>query len=228
MKPKLVKWQANLFFYCLSLLLLSYGAPGQTTRFEEEIRAFTSQDRQEGYQKDFILFTGSSSIRLWRSLEEDMKGWKVLNRGFGGATLRELNSYWESIAGKHRPDLVVLYCGENDLFEGASVDETVQNFETFLLQFRSSYPTVPLIYIAMKPSLSRWHLWEKFQEADLLIKQRLQADPNVTYVDLSPTMFDGRTLNTTIFESDSLHMNAQGYQGWTRTLRPIIDRIISN
>ena len=211
-----------------AFLVFSYTSKGQTSRFEDEILAFKAQDQELGYQTDFILFTGSSSIRLWHSLEQDMEGLKVLNRGFGGATLRELNMHWKVIAGEHNPDLVVLYCGENDLSEGATATETLHHFVSFLSHYRDTYPKVPLAYIAMKPSLSRWHLWEKFQEVDSLIKHRLQNDPNVTFVDLSPTMLDDDgLLKPEIFEPDSLHMNALGYKGWTSILRPLIEKSVT-
>ena len=37
-----------------------------------------------------VLFFGSSSIRLWKSLAEDMAPLKVVNRGYGGAMMRDL------------------------------------------------------------------------------------------------------------------------------------------
>lgn len=207
--------------FCLSL---SCASPN---RFEPEIRAFETQDLADGYQKDFVLFTGSSSIRLWHSLQEDMGGIPVLNRGFGGATLHELNLHWDRIAGEHQPRLVVLYCGENDLAEGASSAETLAHFDVFLKKYEGTFAEVPLIYIAMKPSPSRFSLWPVFQLTDQKIKDRLEASPAYHFIDLSPTMMDtlGR-LTPEIFEADSLHMNALGYQRWTQKLRPLMDKVM--
>ena len=195
-----------------------------TNRFEEEIATFEKQDRQEGYQNDFVLFTGSSSIRLWKTLESDMEGLNVLNRGFGGATLRELNMHWSRIAGKHQPALVVLYCGENDIAEGASVEETLEHFHSYMEKYRNTYAEVPLIYIAMKPSPSRMAFWADYQEADELIKAIIEDLPNTYFIDLGSTMYnEAGKLKPEIFEADSLHMNALGYQGWTEKLRPLME-----
>jgi hypothetical protein len=40
--------------------------------------------------KGGIIFTGSSSIRMWTSLKEDFPGLPVLNRGFGGSMIPEV------------------------------------------------------------------------------------------------------------------------------------------
>ena len=196
---------------------------GQQDRFEPEIRAFEKEDSIKGYKQDFVLLTGSSSIRLWHSMESDLKGLNILNRGFGGSTLKALNKDWKRIAGSHQPDVVVLYCGENDIAEGAPVEETVAQFERFLEQYAVTYPDVPLIYIAMKPSISRWELWDQYQEADVAIKEIISKREGITFIDLSTSMFiEEGTLKKDIFLEDGLHMNKKGYKGWKKQLRPLI------
>ena len=211
------------------LLLLAWNLSFcQKDRFEPEIRAFEKQDSVNGYKNDFVLLTGSSSIRLWHSMEADLKGLDVLNRGFGGSTLKALNKDWNRIAGEHQPDVVVLYCGENDIAEGATVEETVAEFNRFLDQYFKTYPDIPLIYVAMKPSLSRWHLWEAYQRADQEIKKVISEQENITFVDLSPSMFDDQgELKKDIFIEDGLHMNALGYDGWAGRLLPLIQSKVS-
>ena len=192
--------------------------------FESEILAFEREDAKNGHQEDFILFTGSSSIRLWHSIEQDMKGFEILNRGFGGSTLLELNHYWSRITGNHQPDIVVVYCGENDIAQGRSVGETVEAFEAFIALYKKTYPEVPLVYVAMKPSLDRWHLWEQYQQADKQIRKIIGATEKATFIDLSQSMFRKGTLKEDIFIEDGLHMNVKGYKGWRKQLRPLLKR----
>jgi lysophospholipase L1-like esterase len=210
--------------YLISLISFAQ----QTGRFESEIQKFEAEDSTTGYQEDFILFTGSSSIRLWKSLTSDMEGLSVLNRGFGGATLEEMNVYWNRIAGEHKPDLVVLYCGENDIAENATAGQVMDRFTKFMKLYTSSFPSTPLIYIAMKPSLARWNLWEEYQEADSQISAIISQSENATFIDLSPSMLKKNgTLKKNIFIQDGLHMNTKGYEGWTTMLRPIIEAKLS-
>ena len=96
-------------------------------------------------------------------------------------------------------------------------------FEKFLDQYQQTYPDTPMIYIAMKPSTSRWQLWEQFQAADAQIKALIAQNDWVSFIDLSPSMLkkDGN-LKEDIFIEDGLHMNKKGYKGWTKLLKPLI------
>ena len=195
-------------------------------RFEEEIAAFEWDDEAKGHQEDVILFVGSSSIRMWESLEVEMEGLNVLNRGFGGGTMHELNDYWPRIIGKHQPSLVVVYCGENDLAEGADTISTTYQITTFLQQVKTTLPTIPILYIAMKPSLDRITLWPTFQAIDQEVMLMVDKTENLFFLDLSATMLADGTLKPDIFEEDGLHMNPQGYAGWTSELKPVIKKLL--
>ena len=191
-------------------------------RFDADIAKFSKLSVPSN--GELAVFTGSSSIRLWHSIEQDMKGFEILNRGFGGSTLLELNHYWSRITGNHQPDIVVVYCGENDIAQGRSVGETVEAFEAFIALYKKTYPEVPLVYVAMKPSLDRWHLWEQYQQADKQIRKIIGATEKATFIDLSQSMFRKGTLKEDIFIEDGLHMNVKGYKGWRKQLRPLLKR----
>ncbi len=47
--------------------------------YEDAITAFLEEDKLDFPREIEVLFTGSSSIRFWNSLEEDMQPLKVLN-----------------------------------------------------------------------------------------------------------------------------------------------------
>ena len=54
-------------------------------RFAPEIAHFAEVDASTPPQSCAYLFVGSSSIRFWKSLAEDMAPYPTINRGFGGA-----------------------------------------------------------------------------------------------------------------------------------------------
>ncbi len=196
-------------------------------RFEAEIKAFEQQDQANGLLTDGVLFTGSSSIRMWKSLEEDMKGIKVLNRGFGGATIPEVLQYAERYLLTHKPQIIVFYCGENDISEGASPEQVYGRFKTFAETVREKLPNTKLLYLSMKPSLSRWNLWEKYKRGDQLIRAYIYDYPQFTYLNTAKTMLDEEgELKPDIFIEDGLHMNAKGYAGWTEHIRPVVEKLL--
>lgn len=195
-------------------------------RFDSAIAAFEAEDAKNGYTKDGILFTGSSSIRFWTSMQEDMQGLPVLNRGFGGSTIPEVLHYQDRYLFQHRPQIVVFYCGENDIHAGASPEMVLESFEEFTRILEQRLPDTKLVFISMKPSLARWDMWDKFQEGNALIKDFIDSKPNMTYLDCSLSMLkaDGN-VKEDIFVEDGLHMNAKGYEGWTKQLYPILKEI---
>jgi lysophospholipase L1-like esterase len=195
-------------------------------RFAPAIDCFFQDDTLRNSQAARIVFTGSSSIAMWQSLEADMPGLPVLNRGFGGSTLAEVNYYFDQLITPHCPEVVVLYCGENDIVEGHSPRQVYNDFVTFaqLLQWKA--PQARLIYIGMKPSPARWHQWPQFQRANSLIRHFLtQHHPEKwQYLDLTPTLLDPvtRQPDPCLFREDMLHLNADGYQRWTEAVRPVV------
>src|SRR5687768_716800 len=75
--------------------------------FEKEIRAFEERDRTDPPPKNAILFIGSSSIRLWKTLEEDFPKHKVINRGFGGSQIAHSVGYVDRIVLPYEPRAIV-------------------------------------------------------------------------------------------------------------------------
>ena len=83
--------------------------------FDEDIDKFLDQDRIDPPPENAFLFIGSSSIRLWKTLEEDMKPLKIINRGFGGAQISHVIHHFEVIVKPYNPKAIVFFCGTNDL-----------------------------------------------------------------------------------------------------------------
>lgn len=192
--------------------------------FANEIAAFKKQDSIQMPPRGAVLFIGSSSFRLWKDLEQRFPKQTIINRGFGGSSLPDVNRYLPDIVYPYEPSKIVLYCGEND-FTGAGADtlsaQTVyERFVEVYLAIRVKYPLVPFIYISIKPSPSRRHLLPKMAIANALISQYLRYMPHTRFVDVYTKMLNkqGNPIPT-IFTGDSLHMNAKGYDIWQKALK---------
>jgi len=192
------------------------------TRFEKEILRFEESDQAAAPRQGSILFVGSSTIRLWKTLAEDMAPLPVINRGFGGATIGEVNYYFHRIVDKYKPRLVVFYAGENDLFSpDISVDSVVQDFNAFRDSMHTYLPHCKAIFISVKPSPARWGFQDKFLEANNRFEAICKYDPAWSYIDVIPSMLDaGARPRREIYRADSLHMNAAGYARWTKIIKP--------
>ncbi len=185
-------------------------------RFEPEIIAFEKEDFVSPFMKGEILFTGSSSIRMWKNLKTDLAGFPVHNRGFGGSTIPEVMHYADRIVFKYRPKLIVLYCGENDISDGATADEVFNSFKIFVEMLEERLPETKLAYLAMKPSVARWKLWPEYQKGNKLIEDYTKTKTHLDYIAVDKPMLDTEGMvDATIFIKDMLHMNEKGYALWT-------------
>jgi lysophospholipase L1-like esterase len=191
--------------------------------FEDEIVAFEQADKEAFPPKNAILFTGSSSIRLWKDLAGRFPNKKVINRGFGGSGLEDLLYYASRIVYPYKPRQIVIYSGENDIAAGKTPAQVLADFKTLFTAIRQKLPNTPVAYIAMKPSPSRAGKLAQVKEGNLLISSFLKTQKKATYIDVFNKMLgeDGQP-RPELFLPDNLHMNEQGYNIWTQTIKPYL------
>jgi len=85
-----------------------------TSGDEVFIENFLHWDQKNTYPKSCILFVGSSSIRKWPTARYFGK-FPIINRGFGGSHISDVNYYFNSIVAIYKPRIIVLYAGDNIL-----------------------------------------------------------------------------------------------------------------
>jgi lysophospholipase L1-like esterase len=214
----------------LALLLLvvrhlgAQPARPDTGRFEGEIRAFEARDREAPPPRDAVLFVGSSTIRMWCTLDRDFPELKVVNRGFGGSEMTDLLFYAERVVLPYRPRTVVLYEGDNDLAAGKSPADVRALFRRFTALVRERLPDARVVVLSIKPSVARETLLGATRAANAMLREDAARDPHLIYVDLFTPMLgrDGKP-RAELFGGDGLHMNSEGYALWRARLKPVLD-----
>ena len=82
------------------------------------------------------------------------------------------------------------------------------------------FPDVPLTFISIKPSITRWNLEKTVRYANRLIREEIEkSNANHYYLDvfdhmLSPTGLPVKDL----FDTDGLHLSRKGYLLWKEVL----------
>jgi lysophospholipase L1-like esterase len=193
--------------------------------WESAIVDFEEQDRSSPPEPGAIVFTGSSSIRMWKSLQDDMAPLPVLNRGFGGSQISHVNHFASRIVLPYRPSAVVLYAGDNDLAAGSAKtpESVLGDFQRFVSIVHGADPDVPIYFLAIKPSISRWDRWPVMSEANERIARFARATDGVVYVDVATAMLgESGEPRPELFIADGLHMTAEGYALWTQILEPVL------
>lgn len=214
----------------LLLVLLtaaSVSAQQKTNAFEKEILAFEASDKTNPPPKHAILFTGSSSIRLWKTLAQDLPEYRVFNRGFGGSQISDCLHFYDRLVPPYQPDVIVFYCGGNDLNAKKSPVTVFNHFKQFVARTRTKLPTTKIAYIAIAGNPSRWAQVDKVREANRLIREYTATQPNLSFIDVfQPMMGPDGTPQPDIFVADKLHMNEKGYAIWKRVVGEHLKKIV--
>jgi len=160
---------------------------------------------------------------MW-DLPKYFPGLKVINRGFGGSQVADSVQYMSRIITPHIPQVVVLYAGDNDIAAGKSPETVFSDFKKFADSLRRDLPEARLIYICIKPSISRWPLVDKMRQANELIRTYIEKDDCILYAGIDTPMLgqDGKPRGD-LFIKDGLHLNEEGYKLWTSVIRPLIN-----
>lgn len=201
-----------------SITVAAFGQPGPAS-FASEIAAFEQADRASPPKPCALLFVGSSSIRMWRSLAADMTPYRVINRGFGGSTIADVNQHFDRVVAPYRPKAIFFYAGENDIDAGKSPIEVRAEFERFLQKKDRALGATPVYFISLKPSKARFAQMAKQAEVNAAVRQLDRRRADLHFVDVASAMLKAGKPRD-IFQADALHMTDQGYRIWTRIIRP--------
>ena len=193
------------------------------TQWEPDILRFEAADRVNSPRPGGVVFVGSSSIRMWETLEADFPGLPVLNRGFGGSELSDAVRFADRIVTPYKPRVVVLYAGDNDLAAGETPAQVSEDFQSFVAIVRRKLPATRIAFVAIKPSPARLNIMDKARETNQLIRDYARGDDKLTYVDVFTPMLDASGKpRQELFLEDGLHMNANGYAIWRDLIAPIL------
>jgi len=194
----------------------------QADPWADAMAAFEQQD-QKSPAIGGIVFTGSSSIRLW-DLARSFPNLPALNRGFGGSQIIDSVNHVDVLVIKHKPRTVVFYAGDNDLAAGKTPQQVTADFKAFVAKIRAALPDTRVAFIGIKPSILRWSIVAQVRQANALIREYCDGDDGLGFVDVDGPMlgWDGKPRKDLLIQ-DGLHLSAKGYELWTTLVRPFLD-----
>ncbi len=174
------------------------------------------------------VFYGSSTIRLWATLPEDLGSTNILNLGFGGSTLEACVFFFERLVVAAQPQSLVVYAGDNDLGDGKSPEQVTGFYLDLARKIEANLPGVGFGFISIKPSPARVGILNRIAQTNAAIAQDIAKRDNAYFIDVFPAMLDANGQpRRELFDEGGLHLNAQGYQVWTKAISEYRDRIIA-
>jgi len=201
--------------FFLSLVMLPLNAKD----WGKDILALEAKAEKAKYPKGGYLFVGSSSIRMW-DLKKSFPELKAINHGFGGSELSDSIQYADRIVIPFRPKVVFLYAGDNDISNGESAEAVTADFQAFAAKIHKALTVTQIVFLPIKPSVSRWKLWPEMKKANLAIKVLTEKEDHLHYLDTVTPMMgkDGKPMGD-LFKDDGLHLNAKGYALWNKVVK---------
>ena len=199
-------------------------------RWSKDIHQFEQQDRIEQDPPNAILFAGSSSIRLWSTLKEDISQYPVIQRGFGGSKFSDMAVFIKEITYPHQFRALVLF-EANDI-TGSVTDKTPKEvaklFRYIVRSVRKKYPEQPVFVIEITPTRSRWAVWSKIKETNMLLKQSCSKMHKTYFIETSSAYLnrEGEPRNE-LFIKDMLHQNREGYKIWGELVQKKLNEVLN-
>lgn len=198
-------------------LLLPAGLRAQPAhnfdRWEKEISAYEAIDRTNPPPKGALLFVGSSTIRLWKTLAQDFPDQKVINRGFGGSEIVDSTHFADRLIFPLEPRMILFRAGGNDLANGKSPEQVYEDFKEFVACVQAKLPGAEIVYISWNPTLARWQQAGKEKALNDMVKKFVGQNPRLKYIETYDMTLgaDGKP-RAELFVADKLHFNSEGYK----------------
>lgn len=196
---------------------------------DNDVEALRERAKTEEKECD-VLFFGSSSIRLWKTLEEDMAPLKVVNRGYGGAMMRDVHYNYHTVLADYNPRAFAFYC-DNDLGGFGRDLRPTELFDLYRLlaeRLQKDYPNRPIFFLSIKFNENRAAKREQHRLFNAIMADWAAHTEGVTFVDVNtPILNADGTVNNAYFEQDLLHVNREGYRVWTSVLKPLLVEALS-
>lgn len=215
----------KLFALLFTFLMLFIFKAQDKPAFWNDIEHFKQLNKENPPPKDAVLLVGSSSFTMWKEVSDYFPGKQIINRGFGGSSLNDLNFYSDELLKPYSPKQIIIYCGENDFAgnEKLTARQVFNRYKNFYAEIRKYYPNIQVDYVSIKLSPSRENLWSQFIATNSLIKKFMTKKKNSEYIDITKVMNDEKGLiRKDLFLEDMLHMKPSGYEIWAKEMKPYI------
>ena len=217
-----------LLLLCACSPLKKFDSTG--LKWETSIKQLENLNETENYSDQAILFIGSSSIRRWDSIKEDVNPYKPIKRGYGGAHYYDLIHFTKRLVSPHKVKAIAIFVanditGEKEGINDLSPKEVLNLSKFVVKQIRKTHKKIPIFFIETTPTSSRWKVWDKISKANDLIKDFTLKKKNMFYIDTRTFYIKSNGMpNDEFFIADKLHLNNKGYKLWGKIIKESFDK----
>jgi lysophospholipase L1-like esterase len=210
-----------------SLLALTEVAKAQTNamthRFENNVRLYETADQSSPPPSNAILLAGDSQFYRWKTVNEDLPGYTVINRGIDSFETSDLLYFADRLVLPYRARLIVLHIGGNDVHDGKTPGQILADFKALVTKIRAAQPTVPIAFSSLTPGPARLAEFDRRRETNRVLKNYIATQPNLIFIDLWDAMLTpAGQPRPDLWVADGIHPSHAGYLLRVQIMQPIL------
>ena len=203
------------------IFLAAFFCQSQTsTRFKNEVGLINQKyDSIWNASQETIVFTGSSTVKMWKNIQELFPEYQIINSGFGESQTIDLLNYTDDLILKYNPKKIFIYEGDNDISDKKRLKDILNSFSIIISKIKKQNAAAQIILISPKPSIARWHLKRKYIKLNKKLEEMCEDDDQLEFANVWDIMLENRKVNKELFIDDGLHMNDEGYKLWHSVIK---------
>ena len=167
-----------------------------------------------------VLLIGSSIFEQWNNIKDLVPGYSVKNCAIGGTT----TSYWlehlADVLTAESTDVVLLYCGSNDVNHGVPEENIIANVSQFCKIVHDLSPATLFAYFSVIKAPQKSGKWELIDRLNSAIRIGLPIGD--LYVETNDVFFSSQLPVGRFFVEDGLHLTSEAYDTLSTYVRPLI------
>jgi 2-keto-4-pentenoate hydratase/acetyl esterase/lipase/lysophospholipase L1-like esterase len=205
-----------------SALFLPAAEPAEN-RFEKQVLTYEAADKASPPPQGAILLAGDSQFFRWKTVREDLAGYTIVNRGIDSFQFSDLLHYTDRLVLPHKPRMIILHVGGNDVHNGKTPERLLADFQAFVAKVHAVLPGVPIAFSSTTPGPGRWDEADRRKAANKLLKDYIATQPGLHFIDLWDAMLtaNGKPRED-LWVEDRVHPNHAGYLIRTQIMRPLL------
>lgn len=211
----------------LVLLLFAVGVRAQSleARFEKQVQSYEAADKASPPPNNPILLVGDSQFFRWKTLQEDLPDFTIINRGIDSFQFSDILTFFDRLVLPYKPRLIVLHVGGNDVHNGKTAEQVLADFKAFVAKVRAVQPKIPIAFSSITPGPGRWDEADRRKQTNKLIKDYIATQKNLRFIDLWDAMLtsDGKPREE-LWVADRIHPNHDGYLVRVKIMRPLLGK----
>ena len=217
-------FKINLFLFVFLLVSTLTSNAQDPNRFKEQVNELVNKENSFSTDKKLVVFTGSSSIRMWNDVQSYFPEYNVINNGFGGSHFSDLLYYYNELIVQSKPEILFIYEGDNDINDKKKPSKVLKEAKELAGKIQNDLPGTRIVFISPKPSIARVKLKNKYITFNNKLERFCNRKQNVDFANVWTPMLDvNGNVFKDVFLEDGLHMNKKGYDIWGKVIAEFLN-----